>query len=87
LAAYVDRHVRNFWGSLSNNQYWINNAGVAAAAVAFKGEIDEAKRSAWPSRTEANLRAVLSPLPADGAWSSGMLAEDAPKGKHGIKLR
>ncbi len=60
------------FGSVTNNHYWINNQGVAAAAFALEDEVADGRRQAWVERTEANLAVVLGVLQDDGASNEGV---------------
>jgi len=58
--------------TVTNNHYWIRNAGVAAVAYVLQEEMEEERRQAWQDRTEANLSVILSVLEADGTSNEGV---------------
>ena len=60
------------YGSVTNNHYWINNEGVAAAAYVLADEIPESRRRAWVDRTEENLANILTVLEPDGTSNEGV---------------
>ncbi len=61
-----------YFGRVTNNHYWINQQGVAAAAFVLEGEIPEETRSVWVDRLEENLAVILSVLEADGTSNEGV---------------
>lgn len=71
LRTYRDiDHTR--YGTVTNNHYWINHMGVAAAAFVLSGEMPEAKRAVWIDHLEENLATILSVLEPDGTSNEGV---------------
>jgi len=62
----------NRFGTVTNNHYWINQQGVAAAAFVLEDEIPEEMRSVWVDRLEENLAVILSVLEEDGTSNEGV---------------
>lgn len=60
------------YGTVTNNHYWINHQGVAAAAFVLAGEIPEERRSLWVDHIEENLGIILSVLEPDGTSNEGV---------------
>ncbi|MBN1773060.1 MAG: heparinase II/III family protein [Deltaproteobacteria bacterium] len=60
------------FGSVTNNHYWINHEGVAAAAFVLADEMPEAERAAWVAQLEENLAIILSVLEDDGTSNEGV---------------
>jgi hypothetical protein len=71
LRVYRDIGWQNY-GTVTNNHYWINNEGVAAAAFLLADEMPEALRAPWVARLEENLGVILSVLEADGSSNEGV---------------
>lgn len=60
------------YGSVTNNHYWINHQGVAAAAFVLADEMPETERAPWVARLEENLGVILSVLEDDGTSNEGV---------------
>jgi hypothetical protein len=71
LRVYRDISWQNF-GTVTNNHYWINNEGVAAAAFVLAEEMPEDERAPWVARLEENLGVILSVLEDDGSSNEGV---------------
>jgi hypothetical protein len=62
----------NRYGTVTNNHYWINHQGVAAAAFVLADEMPEEERSRWVDHLEENLSIILSVLEDDGTSNEGV---------------
>jgi hypothetical protein len=71
LRVYRDIGWENY-GTVTNNHYWINNEGVAAAAFVLADEMPEAERAVWVARLEENLGIILGVLEDDGSSNEGV---------------
>ncbi len=71
LRTYRDIDWHHF-GTVTNNHYWINHMGVAAAAYVLAEEMVEADRMRMVNQTEENLAIILSVLEDDGASQEGV---------------
>jgi len=60
------------FGTVTNNHYWINHEGVAAAAFVLAGEIPEERRMLWVNHLEENLSIILGVLEPDGTSNEGV---------------
>lgn len=60
------------YGTVTNNHYWINHQGVAAAAFVLADEMPETERAAWVAQLEENLGILLSVLEDDGTSHEGV---------------
>ncbi len=60
------------YGTVTNNHYWINHEGVAAAAFVLADEIPESERAKWVDHLEENLAIILSVLEDDGTSHEGV---------------
>jgi len=60
------------YGTVTNNHYWINHEGVAAATFVLADEIPEEERLSWIDRLEENLAIGLSTLEDDGTSNEGI---------------
>jgi hypothetical protein len=60
------------YGTVTNNHYWINNQGVAAAAYVLADEMPESERAAWVATLEENLGIIFSVLEDDGSSNEGV---------------
>jgi Domain of unknown function (DUF4962)/Heparinase II/III-like protein len=60
------------YGRVTNNHYWINHQGVAAAAFVLADEVPESRRGVWVDHTEENLGIILSVLDEDGTSHEGV---------------
>ena len=84
LTAVTDGWVQSSWmriyrdidwtryGSVTNNHYWINHQGVAAAAFVLADEMNDDRRSVWVNHLEENLSIILSVLEPDGGSNEGV---------------
>ncbi len=60
------------YGTVTNNHYWINHQGVAAAAFVLEDEMPESVRGPWVDHLEENLGIILSVLEEDGTSNEGV---------------
>jgi len=84
LARYADGWMDTYWmrpaepaawteyKKVANNHHWINNLGMAAAALVLEGEVPGERSRAWLDRTETNLSTVLAVLEDDGTSHEGV---------------
>jgi hypothetical protein len=62
----------NHYGTVTNNHYWINHEGVAAATFVLADEIPEQQRVVWLDHIEENLAIILTVLEDDGTSHEGV---------------
>jgi len=71
MRTYRDIEWSSF-GQVTNNHYWINHEGVAAAAFVLADEVAESRRQVWVDHTEEDLGIILSVLDDDGTSHEGV---------------